>query len=100
MITTKQRAYLRGLGAKLTPIFQIGKNGIEDNFLKQVDDALEAREILKINVLENSGLETREASNFICERLGCEGVQSIRNKIVLYRESKNNPKIELPKKGK
>ena len=64
MITTKQRAYLRGLGAKLTPIFQIGKNGIEDNFLKQVDDALEAREILKINVLENSGLETREASNF------------------------------------
>ena len=52
MITTKQRAYLRGLGAKLTPIFQIGKNGIEDNFLKQVDDALEAREILKINVLE------------------------------------------------
>ncbi|WP_300260464.1 ribosome assembly RNA-binding protein YhbY [Clostridium sp.] len=100
MITTKQRAYLRGLGAKLTPIFQIGKNGIEDNFLKQVDDALEAREILKINVLENSGLETREASNFICERLGCEGVQSIGNKIVLYRESKNNPKIELPKKGK
>ncbi|MBO3342126.1 YhbY family RNA-binding protein, partial [Clostridium perfringens] len=84
MITTKQRAYLRGLGAKLTPIFQIGKNGIEDNFLKQVDDALEAREILKINVLENSGLETREASNFICERLGCEGVQSIGNKIVLY----------------
>ncbi|MDK0982101.1 ribosome assembly RNA-binding protein YhbY [Clostridium perfringens] len=100
MITTKQRAYLRGLGAKLTPIFQIGKNGIEDNFLKQVDDALEAREILKINVLENSGLETREASNFICERLGCEGVQSIGNKIVLYRVSKNNPKIELPKKGK
>ena len=84
MITTKQRAYLRGLGAKLTPIFQIGKNGIEDNFLKQVDDALEAR----------------EASNFICERLGCEGVQSIGNKIVLYRASKNNPKIELPKKGK
>ena len=100
MITTKQRAYLRGLGAKLTPIFQIGKNGIEDNFLKQVDDALEAREILKINVLENSGLETREASNFICERLGCEGVQSIGNKIVLYRASKNNPKIEFPKKGK
>ncbi|PWX65887.1 ribosome assembly RNA-binding protein YhbY [Clostridium perfringens] len=100
MITTKQRAYLRGLGAKLTPIFQIGKNGIEDNFLKQVDDALEAREILKINVLENSGLETREASNFICERLGCEGVQSIGNKIVLYRAAKNNPKIELPKKGK
>ena len=51
MITTKQRAYLRGLGAKLTPIFQIGKNGIEDNFLKQVDDALEAREILKSYLL-------------------------------------------------
>lgn len=100
MITTKQRAYLRGLGAKLTPIFQIGKNGIEDNFLKQIDDALEAREILKINVLENSGLETREASNFICERLGCEGVQSIGNKIVIYRKSKNNPKIELPIKRK
>ncbi|MGG5462768.1 ribosome assembly RNA-binding protein YhbY [Clostridium sp. B9] len=100
MITTKQRAYLRGLGAKLTPIFQIGKNGIEENFIKQVDEALEARELLKIKVLENSGLETREASNFLCEKLQCEGVQSIGNKIVLYRASQNKPKIELPKKGK
>ena len=96
MLTGKQRAYLRGLANDMQPIFQIGKNGIEDNFLKQVDDALEAREILKINVLENSGLETREASNFICEKIKAEGIQAIGSKIVLYKKSKKNPKIEIP----
>lgn len=100
MITTKQRAYLRGLANNLTPIFQIGKNGIEENFLKQVEDALEARELIKIKVLENSGLDTREASNIICENIGCEGIQAIGGKMVLFKQSSKKPKIELPTKNK
>ncbi len=97
MITSKQRSYLRSLANTMTPIFQIGKEGIEENFLKQIDDALEARELIKISVLNNSDYDAREASNEICEELGCEGIQAIGNKMVLYRKSKKNPKIELPR---
>lgn len=98
MLTGKQRAYLRGLANNISPIFQIGKNGVEENFLIQVSQALEARELIKIKVLENSGLETRETSDKICKTLKCEGVQAIGNKITLYKKSKNKPKIELPNK--
>lgn len=101
MITGKQRAYLRGLAQKLTPIFQIGKSGIEDTFIVQVKQALEKRELIKIKVLENSGLDTRDASDFICKKIKCDGVQAIGNNIVLYKASKKEPKIELPNvKGK
>ena len=100
MITTKQRAYLRSLGSTMSPIFQIGKGGIEENFLIQVKQALEARELIKIKVLENSGLDTREAADMICKAVGCEGIQAIGNKIVLYKQSSNlkKRKIELPTK--
>lgn len=96
MLSGKQRAYLRGLANNMTPIFQIGKNGIEDTFLKQLEEALEARELIKIKVLENSGLVTREASDEICKKIGCEGIQAIGNKIVLYKKSEKKPTIELP----
>lgn len=96
MITSKQRSYLRGLANKVEPIFQVGKGGIEDTFLKQIDDALEARELIKVKVLNNSGITAREASDIICDELSCEGVQAIGSKFVLYRESKKKPKIELP----
>lgn len=95
MITSKQRAHLRSLANSMDAIFQLGKNGIEDTFLKQIDDALEARELIKINVLNNSGYETREASDIICQELGCEGIQAIGSKMVIYRKSSKNPKIEL-----
>lgn len=98
MITGKQRAYLRSIGNRLDPIFQVGKNGIEQTFLTQLEQALEVREILKIKVLENSGLTAREASDFICNKIKCEGIQAIGSKIVIYRESSKNPQIELPKK--
>ncbi len=97
MITSKQRAYLRKLAQNIDSIFQLGKNGIEDSFLKQIDDALEARELIKFSVLKNSGYESREASDIICEELKCEGVQAIGSKVVLYRKSQKKPKIELPK---
>lgn len=96
MITSKQRSYLRSLANNISPIFQIGKEGMEENFFKQIDDALEARELIKISLLKNSFYETREASDVICEELNCEGVQAIGSKIVLYRRSKKNPKIQLP----
>lgn len=96
MITSKQRSYLRSIGHDMQPIFQIGKGGIEESMLKQIDEALEARELLKIKVLNNSGLEAREASDIICEELNCEGIQAIGSKIVIYRKSVKKPKIELP----
>ena len=96
MITTKQRVYLRSLANRMDPIFQVGKNGIEDNFIKQVESALEARELIKIKVLENSGLTAREASEIICEEIGCEGIQAIGSKLVLFKQSEKKPKIELP----
>ena len=97
MITGKERAYLRGLANNMDPIFQLGKNGIEETFLKQIEEALEARELIKIKVLENSGLNTREASNEICEKIGCEGIQAIGSKMVLYKKSSKKPKIEIPR---
>lgn len=98
MITGKQRAYLRGLANNLDPIFQVGKNGVEEGFLTQLTEALEARELIKIKVLENSGLGAREVSNYICEKIGCEGIQAIGSKIVLYKKSSKKPKIEIPNK--
>ncbi len=95
MITTKQRSYLRSLANKLQPIFQVGKGGIEENFLKQIDETLETRELIKIKTLNNSGITAREASDILCEELGCEGIQAIGGKIVIYRKSKNSPKIDL-----
>lgn len=97
MITTKQRSYLRSLANDIDPIFQVGKGGIEENFLIQVDQALEKRELIKLKTLNNSGITSREASDYICKKLGCEGVQAIGSKLVLYRKSKKNPKIELPR---
>ncbi len=76
MITTKQRSYLRTLGNQLVPIFQVGKAGIEENFIKQIDQALESREIIKIKTLNNSGITAREASEILCEELRCEGIQA------------------------
>lgn len=100
MITGKQRAYLRKLSHDLDPIFQIGKNGIEDTFLTQVREALEKRELIKIKVLENSGLDAREASDTICKAIKAEGIQAIGSKIVLFKQSKKKPTIEVPKASK
>lgn len=95
-MTSKQRAYLRGLANSLQPIFQIGKSGLSDNLMKQLDDALEARELIKISVLETApdnvkslGEEIANATNSIC-------VQTVGSKITLYRAKKKDAKIVLP----
>lgn len=81
----------------MDPLFQIGKNGLSENFIKQVDEALETRELLKVKILQNSVLEASEVANELCDRLGADFVQSIGSKFVIYRESKEHKKIELPK---
>ena len=97
MITSKQRSHLKGLANSIDPIFQLGKSGISENFVKQIDDALEAREIVKVNVLKNCSLDPTEVANEIADKLKAEYVQSIGRKFVIYRESRENKKIELPK---
>lgn len=96
MITSKQRAYLRGLGQSCPAIMQIGKGGLSDNLLKTVSDALEARELVKLTVLDNSGEDPRYILDQLCEALGAEGVACVGKKIVLYRESKDKKTIILP----
>lgn len=97
MLTGKQRSYLKGLGNTIKPITQIGKSGITKSFISQLNDALEARELVKINILENNGLDPNKTANQIANLTGSEFVQSIGNKIILYRKSKEAPKIELPR---
>lgn len=92
-MTSKQRAYLRGLANKIDSIFQIGKAGISDNLIKQVDDALEARELIKLSVLETVPVGVRQLAEEIAEKTKSEVVQTIGSKITLYRKKKKNPKI-------
>ena len=94
-MTGKQRASLRKIAATLQPIFQIGKQGVTENLMKQLDDALEAREIIKITILETAGENTKELCNEIANELGAEPVQAIGSKFTIYRRSKNNPRIEV-----
>lgn len=86
-LTSKQRAQLRGLAAQLDTILIVGKEGIGENLVKQANDALEARELIKGRVLENSMLTAREAAEELAPRTRSEVVQVIGTKFVLYRQS-------------
>ncbi len=99
-MTTKQRAYLKGLAMSIDPIYQIGKSSLTPELTKGVDEALEARELIKIAVLKNCMDEPKELAGILAERTHAEVVQVIGKKIVLYRESKDKKKIELPKEKK
>ncbi len=96
-MTSKQRAYLKGLASQIQPIFQIGKGGINDNLVQQLNDALEKRELIKVTVLENAMLDPRETCETCAQRTGAQPVIAIGSKFVLYRESKKKKVIELPK---
>ena len=91
-LTSKQRAQLRGLANDIDTIVQVGKDGIGDNLIKQVNDALEARELIKGRVLENSMLTAREAAEQLSVAARSEVVQVIGTKFVLYRESHSKPR--------
>ena len=96
-LTSKQRAQLRGLANSIDTILHVGKDGIGDNLVKQADDALEARELIKGKVLENSLLSSREAAEALASATRSQVVQVIGKKIVLYKEGKKEKKkIFLP----
>ncbi len=96
MITSKQRAYLRGLANDYPVILQIGKGGVTENVVKTVADALEARELIKLHILENSGEEPHALANDLAAAVGADVVSVTGRKAVLYRRSKKKPVIELP----
>ena len=91
-LTSKQRSQLRGLANGIDTILIVGKDGIGDNLVKQADDALEARELIKGKVLENSLLSPREAADALSRATRSEVVQVIGTKFVLYRQSHNKDK--------
>ena len=95
-MTSKQRAYLKGLAMYMDPIFQIGKNSLTPENTAAIAEALEARELIKISVLNNCADDPREIAQMVAERTRSQVVQVIGKKIVLYKESKDNKKIILP----
>lgn len=99
-MTSKQRAYLKGLAMKIDPVYQIGKSSLTPELTKGLDEVLEARELVKINVLKNCLDDPKEIANVLAERTHSEVVQVIGKKIVLFRVSKDKKRIELPMEKK
>lgn len=97
MLTGKQKRFLRSKAHHLNPIFQVGKGGVNENMINQITDVLEARELIKVSILQNC----EEDKDTVAEKFvkGChaELVQIIGNTIVLYKESKENKEIVLPR---
>ena len=89
-MTSKQRSNLRAIASKIDPVTQIGKSGINDALIDSLDKAIEKRELIKVTLLENSGLEVKETGFILAEKLKAEFVFSTGRKIVLYRLSKND----------
>ncbi|MCE0455057.1 ribosome assembly RNA-binding protein YhbY [Staphylococcus haemolyticus] len=96
MLTGKQKRYLRSLAHNLDPIFQIGKSGINENMIAQIDDTLENRELIKIHVLQNNFDDKNELAVALSNATKSEIVQVIGSMIIIYRESVDNKEITLP----
>lgn len=101
MLTSKQRAYLRGIAATYETIFQIGKGGVTEVLCSEIGEALRKRELIKLRVLDNSGYTAREAADEIAEATGAEVVQVIGTKFVLFKRNPKDPVIDgIPKDRK
>lgn len=98
MINSKQRAYLRGLANTVPALFQVGKDGVTENMIMLINDALESRELIKVHVLDNSFMSARDAATELSQPTKSDVVQVIGNKFVLYKESVDNRTIILPTK--
>lgn len=96
-MTSKQRAYLKGLAMNIDPVFQIGKSCLTPEVTQAVSETFHTRELVKIAVLKNCMEDPGEMAQILAERTGSQVVQVIGKKIVLYKESKDHKKIELPK---
>ena len=97
MLNGKRRAFLRKMANELQPVFQVGKGGVTDEMCLQIGNCLEARELIKLRILENSGYTAREAAEEIAAKTNADVVSVIGSRFVLYRESTTKKVIELPK---
>lgn len=96
MLTGKQKGFLRSKAHHLDPLFQIGKQGLTEPVIVQIEEALEAKELIKVNVLQNCGEDKKEIAAKLSERDGLHVVQIIGKILVIYKESTENKKIQLP----
>ncbi|GIN85410.1 putative RNA-binding protein YqeI [Heyndrickxia sporothermodurans] len=96
MLTGKQKRFLRSKAHHLNPIFQVGKGGVNDNMVKQISEALEARELIKVSILQNCDDDRDSVAQLLANGSGADIVQIIGNIIVLYKESRENKQITLP----
>ena len=96
MLTGKQKSFLRSKAHHLDPIFQVGKGGVNENMIKQIAEALEARELFKVNILQNCDEDKNIVAEQIAKGTGADIVQIIGNTIVLYKESIEKKQINLP----
>jgi len=97
MITSRQRSYLRSLAHELEPTVYIGKSGLTENIVREMDTGLETRELVKVKLQEGCGLDPKDTANQLAELLKAEYVQAIGRKFTLYRESRDHKQIELPR---
>lgn len=95
MLKSKQRAFLRGIASSYETIFQVGKGGINENFINQVTDALRKRELIKLRVLENSGYTAREAAEEIASKTESDVVQVIGSRFILFKRNPKEPVIDI-----
>ena len=96
-MTSKERAYLRSKANTIDAIFQIGKSGITEVLLKQLDDAIEARELIKVTILDSAPASAKELAEELATGSNSVVVQTIGNKVTLFRQKKENSKYSLPK---
>lgn len=97
MLTGKQKRFLRSEAHHLNPIFQVGKGGVNENMIKQISEALEARELIKVSILQNCDEDKDTVADELASGTNANIVQVIGMTILLYKESKENKKIELPR---
>ncbi|MCA1063479.1 ribosome assembly RNA-binding protein YhbY [Rossellomorea sp. AcN35-11] len=97
MLTGKQKRYLRSEAHHLNPVFQVGKGGVNENMIKTIGEAIEVRELMKISILQNCDMDKKEVADELSKGVGAEIVQIIGNTIVLYKESKENKQLILPR---
>jgi RNA-binding protein len=96
MLTGKQKRYLRSLAHHLTPIFQVGKGGVNDHLIRHIREALEVRELIKVSILQNNLDDKHEVAQALAQGAEAELVQLIGHTVVLYKESRENKQIQLP----
>ena len=95
-MTSKQRAYLKGLAMNIEPVFQVGKSSITPEYTEAISEAFNKKELIKISVLKNCLDDPRLIAEVLADRTGSQVVQVIGKKIVLYKPDKKEPKIKLP----